>query len=303
MALTEKEKKRKEEERRRKLAEEGKLKKETPELKEKRQKEGQAYVKRREKLASAKGVSSKAAGRELAPTVQKETELQLRSEDVGEKVGGVKLAEELRALREEDQPDLTPDPIQEVILDTPGVGALAGALAGGTGAGVGGIAATGGVALAGAGAAAVAVGGAAAVSAGILASVAGIGIKIAGGSIFDYKGKEIKDLRQTIQLVGGASSSVLSKVKGGQDPAEGVLELRDLASSVSASEERIKVLGNRNLKFRNSNEYILVMEEIKKARNEIAERAYVVDQYYVNQDTSILNPLIREELPEAPIER
>ena len=123
-------------------------------------------------------------------------------------------------------------------------------------------------------------GGAGKLAAGIGVSTAGLGATFIGGrSIFDFKGGEISTLRDQLGRIEEETdkSLISAKATGRVDIA--LSELRTLSEIVNESERRLIELGNKNLQYRTSREYLSDNELIKKGRLSIRSKVDEIDKF------------------------
>lgn len=274
---------------------------------EQRKEEGQAFISKREKLASQTGVSSKRAAQALVPgeeaklkeqsAEEEKTRLQeeqkLREEKVPEAIGSEQLRTELQG--NIDNPlSLKPDPLMTSdeylslipqtgitgqfrqttsqsarLLENPKKELIKIGVAVGAGSLVGGLSLGALSAIIGKASIAGSVGATVGSMKGIALSIGGL---VVGGKAIDIKGSEITSYKAQISKIPGESSTILSAVQNGMPVEDGIEQLRILSESVNEAERTIKLAGMYNLKFRLGKDYIAIQEQIKDARLNIIER-------------------------------
>lgn len=269
-------------------------------------KEGEAYIRQREKLASRQKLTAKQAGEVLSE--REDAARALKSAEEAEKVR-LKQEEEAR-LKAFQKASGSKEAIAEVeglLVNPPSLradkkeavgrqGVVAGLdiplLPGVAGEGLPGqelaqepqkaLLKTAGLGVAGVGAAPATT--AVATKAAVLTTksavggaVATLGVLMVGGKFTDIEGGEMGVLRAEVGRIPGMSSTIQSEVQNGADPIVKIEELMVLHQSVINAERRIKELGIYNVDYRIDNKYRDDMMLMRDARNNILERLRAIE--------------------------
>ena len=108
-------------------------------------------------------------------------------------------------------------------------------------------------------------------------AIAGLGIYTIGGRVFDYKGGEMESYRTRIQKVVEDGERIEAAVRNGMNPEDAIRILREMADETSNAERRIKELGNFNIEYRASKEYLEDMVRVRSAREAILRRILAIE--------------------------
>lgn len=93
------------------------------------------------------------------------------------------------------------------------------------------------------------------------------------GITTDINRDDLDVIRGQIEKISGESSTIQSAVQNeGLTPEEGLLRLQQLSNTIDEAEETVKQLANYNLKYRNSDEYLIMQEIMADARSNVVER-------------------------------
>ena len=111
----------------------------------------------------------------------------------------------------------------------------------------------------------------------IKTAVAGLGIFVLGRGIFDYQGGEMDTLRQGMKKVVEDGERIEAANRNGYPSSDTIELLTTMADEVSSAESRIKELGNFNVQYRVSKEYILDMQNARSARAALLRRVLAVE--------------------------
>jgi len=108
-------------------------------------------------------------------------------------------------------------------------------------------------------------------------AVAGLALYTVGGGVFDYRGKEMDNLRQGMQKMVEDGERLEAANRNGLPSGDTIELLNSMAEEVSFAESRIQELGKWNLQYRVSKEYILDMQRARSAREAILRRVLAVE--------------------------
>ena len=129
--------------------------------------------------------------------------------------------------------------------------------------------------------------------AGMNTAVKGLGelavLGIAGKGVFDFQGGEIKTLRSSIRGVVEDGERIEAAVRNGFPSGDSLELLQTMTNEVNAAEQRIKELGELNIQYRVSKEWIDDMSNIRSAREALLRRVLAV-QNIAATGQAALNP-------------
>ena len=98
-----------------------------------------------------------------------------------------------------------------------------------------------------------------------------------GGKVFDYRGAEMDVLRQGMKKVVEDGERIEASVRNGYSPADSIGVLTQMSEELESAESRIKELGNNNVSYRVSKEYILDQQNARSAREAILRRVIAIE--------------------------
>lgn len=123
----------------------------------------------------------------------------------------------------------------------------------------------------------------------IKTAVAGLGLFVVGRGIFDYRGDEMDNLRSGLKKVVEDGERIEAAVRNGFPNSDSIALLRTMTDEVSSAESRIKELGNFNLQYRVSKEYILDTQNVRSAREALLRRVLAIENIALTGQAA-LNP-------------
>ena len=120
-------------------------------------------------------------------------------------------------------------------------------------------------------------------------AIAGVAIYTVGAGIFDYRGDEMDVLRQGLKKVVEDGERIEAASRNGLPTGDTISILTTMADEVSSAEIRIKELGNNNLQYRVSKEYILDAQNVRSSREALLRRVLAVENMAATGQAA-LNP-------------
>lgn len=116
------------------------------------------------------------------------------------------------------------------------------------------------------------------------------GLAYFGGSeLVDWKGGKMNTLRQGITKTVEDGERIEASVRNGMDPALGIKQIENIIGELDNAEIEIQNLGNHNLDYRYSAEYIQDMKNIRSARSVANRRILAIENMAVS-GTAAINP-------------
>lgn len=105
----------------------------------------------------------------------------------------------------------------------------------------------------------------------------GFGIFVVGKGVFDIQGGEIDTMRTTLQKMVEDGERIEAAVRNGFPNSDSLQLLQQMSEEVSFAEQRIKELGNINLQYRVSKEYLKDSAQVRSAREALLRRVLAIE--------------------------
>lgn len=123
----------------------------------------------------------------------------------------------------------------------------------------------------------------------IKVTVEGLGLYLIGGKIFDYNGGEMQTLRSGFEKITTDGERLEALARQGYSTTDAITLLRTMENEISTAESRIKELGNYNIQYRVSKEYIQDQINARSAREAILRRIIAIENLAARGET-VLDP-------------
>lgn len=108
-------------------------------------------------------------------------------------------------------------------------------------------------------------------------ATAGLALFIVGKGVFDFRGDEMDTHRGRVQKVIEDGERIEASVRNGLPATDTIPLLEAISEEVDFAEQRIKELGEFNVQYRVSEEYLLDMSRIRSARLALQRRVIAIE--------------------------
>lgn len=124
---------------------------------------------------------------------------------------------------------------------------------------------------------------------GLRTLIEGFGIFIVGKGVLDFQGGEMDTMRKTLQKMVEDGERIEAAVRNGFPNSDSLELLQQMAEEVSFAEQRIKELGNFNIKYRVDKKYLEDSAQVRSAREALVRRVLAIENIAATGQAS-LNP-------------
>ncbi len=111
---------------------------------------------------------------------------------------------------------------------------------------------------------------------GLRIAIEGLALFAFGGAVFDFQGSEMEVYRGQVQKVIEDGERIEASNKNGFPTSDTIELLNTISEEVNFAEQRIRELGNNNIQYRVSKEYLLDASKIRSARIALNRRVEAV---------------------------